>query len=62
MVKSDLDEAGRAEGKTHRDISLSKCFQVMKNRSLRMYSDVVQAIFGQGPYMLHEGYAKFEVD
>ena len=62
MVKDDLDEAGKETGKTHRDISLSSCLQVMKRRSLRLYSDIIKAVYDQGPYMLSPSYAKFKIE
>eukprot|EP00794_Sanderia_malayensis_P006694 gene6694-biopygen5473 len=62
MVKNDLDEIGRQEGKTHRDISLAACFEALKKRTARMYSDGMKAIFDQGPYCLSQEYERFFID
>ena len=61
MTKSDLDEIGQKEGRTHRDMSLMECLQVLKGRAVRMYANLVKAIYDEGPYYLHPHYSKFAV-
>ena len=61
MTKSDLDETGQKEARTHRDRSLMECLQVLKDRALRMYANLIKAIYDEGPYYLHPHYSKFAV-
>ena len=61
MAKREIDEYGRSAGKNHRNMAISTCLDVLKKRSLRMYSDVVRAFFEQGPYYLDQAYSKFEL-
>ena len=59
MVKDELDKACKTMGKTHKDISLNVALTILKKRSIRMYSDVVHALYGKGPYRLHYEYKRF---
>ena len=59
MVKDELDKACKTMGKTHKDISLNAALTILKKRSIRMYSDVVHALYGKGPYRLHYEYKSF---
>ena len=61
MTKSDLDEIGQKEGRPHRDMSLMECLQVLKGRAVRMYANLVKAIYDEGPFYLHPHYSKFAV-
>ena len=53
MVKDELNKVCQESGKTHKDISLSCALAAIKQRSIRMYTDVICALYGKGPYRLH---------
>ncbi len=60
--KDAVDEIWSENEKTYCDSpSLSGCFQALKDRSLRMYGDIVKTIYDQGPYSLCEEFSNFKV-
>ena len=61
MTKSDLDETGKKEDRTHRNMSLTQCLQVLKDRAMRMYVDLIKALYDEGPYYLHPLFSKFAI-
>ena len=59
MVKDELNKVCQKSGKTHKEISLSCALAAIKQRSIRMYTDVICALYGKGPYRLHSSFEMF---
>ncbi len=53
LSKQEIDEFGKTEGHSHRDISLTNALTALKNRYLRLYDNAVKAIYDEGPYIFH---------
>ena len=57
LSKEEIDEFGKPEGHTHRDVMLTTALAALKNRYLRLYANFVKAIYDEGPYMLSTSYS-----
>lgn len=57
LSKEEIDEFGKPEGHSHRDVTLTTALKALKNRYLRLYANLVKAIYDEGPYMLSTSYS-----
>ena len=59
LSKDEILAQVRSGGRSHRDATLSECLDGLKTRSLRLYNNVVKAIYDDGPYVLSPPYSEF---
>ena len=59
MSKTEINEAVRKSGETYRDTSLTAALDALKGRNIRLYSDVVKAVYGEGPYKISDPFKRF---
>jgi hypothetical protein len=59
LSKDEISASVRSEGRSHRDATLSECLDALKTRSLRLYSNVVKALYDDGPYVISPAYHMF---
>ena len=59
LSKDEISAQVHSEGRSHRDATLSECIDSLKSRDLRLYSNVVKALYDDGPYVLSPPYHMF---
>lgn len=59
LAKDEISAHVRSEGRSHRNASLSESLDALKARSIRLYSNVVKALYDDGPYVLSPAYNMF---
>ena len=59
LSKDEISAQVHSEGRSHRDATLSECIHNLKSRNLRLYSNVVKALYDDGPYVLSPPYHMF---
>ena len=57
LSKQEIDQFGKLEGHSHRNTSLTTALEALKNRYLRLYDNLVKAIYDEDPYMLSPTYS-----
>ena len=56
LSKQEINDAVRASGATHRDASLTVSLEALKGRNIRLYSDAVKSLYGEGPFRVATGF------
>ena len=51
LSKDEIDTHGNVK-QSHRHASILTCTKKLKNRSLRLYTNAIKAIYSEGPYIL----------
>lgn len=59
LAKDEISAHVRSEGRSHRDATLTESLDALKARSIRLYSNVVKALYDDGPYVISTAYNMF---
>ena len=59
LSKSEINDVVKDSGQTYRSVSLPVALDALKGRTLRLYTDSVKALYGEGPFRVSAGYNQF---
>ena len=55
LTKEEIDTESNVK-KSHKTVPIITCFKKLNERSLRLYSNAIKTIYGEGPYFLSPAY------